>query len=59
MTDVFLERTFEPPLTPRDVIDLATLGMDCFMTHKVDWFGSLRSIDGQRLVCWFRGPDVE
>ncbi len=59
MTDVFLERTFDPPLVPEDVITMAVDGADCFMMHRVDWLGSLLANDGRRMVCWFRGPDAE
>lgn len=59
MTDVFLERTFDPPVGRQDVIDMALQGMECFMLHRVDWVCSMLAADGKRMVCWFRGPDVE
>lgn len=59
MTDIFLERSFDPPLGRQDVIDMAVQGRECFMLHRVGWFGSMLAADGKRMVCWFRGPDVE
>ena len=59
MTDVFLERTFDPPLTPEALFAMAVDGADCFVMHRVEWLGSLLAADGRRMVCWFRGPDAE
>ncbi len=59
MTDMFLERTFEPPLVPEAVVAMSVDAADCFLMHRVDWLGSLLSADGRRMLCWFRSPDAE
>ena len=59
MTDVFLERAFETPLTESDVFAIAEKSGWCFELHRVDWHGSFLSSDGRRMVCWFDGPDAE
>ncbi len=59
MTEVFLERSFDPPLTPDDVLAMAREATGCFGLHRVDWVTSCLGRDGRRMVCWFRGPDAE
>lgn len=59
MTDIFLERNFESPISPSDVMAMSDEGAGCFSMHKVGWRGSLLSTDGYRLFCWFRAPDME
>jgi hypothetical protein len=59
MTQIFLERRFQPAITPADVTAMATSGGDCFEIHRVRWLGSLLSRDGGRMLCWFAAPDAE
>lgn len=59
MTDLFLERRFEPALTPEDVINVALESGDCFDMHRVRWNRSFLSADGGRMFCWFTAPDME
>lgn len=59
MTDIFLERDFDPPLGPADVTELALETQDCLDIHRVEWLGSFLSTDGRRMFCWFRAPDLE
>jgi hypothetical protein len=59
VTDLFLERRFEPALAESDVLDMASNAADCFGMHRVDWLGSLLSTDGRRMFCWFSAPDME
>jgi hypothetical protein len=59
MTDVFLERIFDPPITARDILEMASDADWCFKAHRVNWRGSFLGSGGRRLVCWFRGPDAE
>ncbi len=59
MTDVFVRRTFDPPLTTTDVFNMAADAGSCFNLHQVGWNGSLLSVDGRRMVCWFVARDVE
>lgn len=59
MADVFLERDFDPPITPADLHAAWLGGMDCLRLHRVEWKGSLLSADGRKLVCHFQAPDAE
>jgi len=59
MTDMFLERVFDPSLTPDGVMDLASQAADCFGTHRVEWHGSCLATDGRKMFCWFSAPDME
>jgi len=58
MTEVFLERRLNPPLTASDVIAMGA-SADCFALHRVGWQGSCLAVDGTRLLCHFHGPDAE
>jgi hypothetical protein len=59
MTEMFLERSFDPPLTAERLQEMVADGLGCFGLHRVDWVESLWSADSSRLVCHFRGPDAE
>lgn len=59
MTDVLLERDFDPGLTPDDVMNPRDTVHDCFNMHRVEWHTSHLSTDGHRLVCHFTTPDLE
>ena len=59
MTEVILERQFDPALTPEDVMDLAIKASDCFNMHRVDWHVSHLAMDGRKLICRFSAPDME
>ena len=58
-TEIFVERTFDPPLTPEHVHAMALASGACFALHKVDWHESLLSADGGRMLCRFSAPDME
>ena len=58
-TQIFLERTFDPPISADDVHERARLSRWCFEMYRVDWCQSLLSTDGRRMVCWFVAPDAE
>lgn len=59
MTDVFLERAFEPPLTVTAVKALLSDAPACFDRHRVRWLESHLARDGHRMVCHFLAPDTE
>ena len=59
MTQLILERVFEPPLTVADVYELARAGAWCFERYRVGWQGSFLSADGRSLVCSLDAPDAE
>lgn len=59
MSDLFLERTFDPPLDKTDVVAMAEQSAWCFETYRVDWHGSLLATDGRRMLCWFSAADAQ
>ena len=59
MTDMFLERTFDPGLEVPDVQKMALSSEGCFSLYRVDWNQSFLAADGHRLLCWFSAPDAE
>jgi hypothetical protein len=59
VTEIFLERRFEPPLSPDDVLATARIAGDCFGLYRVRWRGSLLATDGRRMCCHFSAPDAE
>jgi hypothetical protein len=59
MSDVFVLRSFDPPLTDESFDALARNGADCLGLYRVQWQQSLLSADGRRLLCWFQAPDAE
>lgn len=59
LTQLVLERRFDPPLKKQDVIDIANSGAWCFQQYQVDWLGSMLSDDGSKMICRFEGRDTE
>ncbi|TFH87301.1 DUF4242 domain-containing protein [Billgrantia azerbaijanica] len=59
MSDVFLERRFQTPLTADTVVTLTLAAGECFDRHRVRWRGSLLARDGRRMLCHFQAPDAE
>src|SRR5262245_36309890 len=59
MTEVFLERDFDPPFTPNGVNRLMGKYGWCFDLYKVDWQASYLATDGAHMLCWFKSPDAE
>jgi hypothetical protein len=59
MTELILERRFDPPLSPQDVRDMAETSLNCFALYRVDWNQSFLAADGGRLMCWLSAPDAE
>lgn len=58
-TQIFLERSFDPPISADDVRERARVSRWCLEMYRVDWCESLLSSDGRRMVCWFTAPDAE
>jgi hypothetical protein len=58
-TNMFLQRTFEQPVSAEDVRERARSSEWCYLMHKVDWRGSFLSADGRTLICWFTAVDAE
>jgi hypothetical protein len=59
MTELILERRFEPAITPAEVIALGEASGGCFALYRVEWRQSFLSMDGHRLICWLSAPDAE
>ena len=59
MTEVFLQRTFDPPLSGEAFEEMLRSSAGCFGLYRVEWHGSLLSADRRRLVCRFSAPDAE
>jgi hypothetical protein len=59
MTLLVLERQFDPPISPQDVIGMAKSGGWCFEQYKVQWLGSMLASDGRAMVCRFESSDAE
>lgn len=57
--NLFLERTFDEPLTSEDVLAGGRELAWCFDLHRVRWHGSFLSRDGRAMVCRFSSPDME
>ena len=58
-TNVFLERTFDEPLTREAVLSGARESAWCFDLHRVRWHSSFLGRDGRAMICWFSAPDME
>lgn len=58
-TNLFLERTFDTPLSCADVHARARGSLWCYELYKVDWHGSFLAADGRTMICWFAAPDAE
>jgi hypothetical protein len=59
MTDIFLERTFDPAVGISEILDMWNSGKGCFGLHRVDWQMSLLSAGGRQMVFRFSGPGIE
>jgi hypothetical protein len=59
MTDIIVERHWEPPVTATDIREMLATAGGCLATHRCEWRGSLLSADGRDLFCHFTGPDAE
>lgn len=59
MTDLFLERDFDPPMTVEDVQEMSRQSRGCFGLHHVTWRASMLSLDGRKMLCRFQAPDAE
>lgn len=59
MTDIFLERTFDPPMTADGFHGSSARGSWCFELHNVQWRSSYLSASGTEMVCWFSAADAE
>ena len=59
MSNVFLDRQFENPLSDDDLVAMARDSSACFDLHRVDWQESFLSEDRTRLICHYRAPDAE
>lgn len=58
-TQLFLERTFDPPLSVREVLERGAQQAWCFEMYRVNWVVSFLAAGGRAMVCWFTAPDME
>jgi hypothetical protein len=56
---LFLERTFDEPLTAEDVLEGGRESAQCFDLHRVRWHGSFLSQNGRTMICRFSAVDME
>jgi len=59
VSEIILERQFDEPTTPQEVLDGLEVSGGCFDIHRVDWNASYLGLDGLRMVCHFSAPDME
>jgi hypothetical protein len=59
MSDIFVERHWDPPITPADIDAMVETSGGCLAAHRCDWHCSLLSADGSELFCHFSAPDAE
>jgi hypothetical protein len=59
MSEIILERIFDVPTTPQEVLDGLKVSGGCFDLHRVEWNASYLGLDGLRMVCHFSAPDME
>jgi hypothetical protein len=59
VTEVFLQRSYDPPLTDDAFGEMVHAGASCFDLYRVQWRRSFLSADGRRMICWFSAPDAE
>lgn len=59
MNDIFVQRSFDSPLSDESFDSMARDAMGCLDLYRVQWRQSLLSLDGRRLICWFSAPDAE
>jgi hypothetical protein len=59
MTDMFLERRFDPAIGKANVVQMAVDGRNCLGMHRVEWHSSFLGAGGDRMLCWFSAADME
>lgn len=58
-THMFLERTFDAPLTLEQMRDSARHTAWCLDLYQVTWHCSFLALGGLRMLCWFSAADAE
>jgi hypothetical protein len=59
MTEIFVERQWDPPITATDIERMVATSDECLARNRCVWRGSLLSADGSELFCHFSAPDAE
>jgi hypothetical protein len=59
MSNVILERVFDPPLTDERFAELSGRLGPCLQRNDIRWIRSHRSLDRTRLICLFEAPDAD
>jgi hypothetical protein len=58
-TNMFLERTFDPPLGATEARSGFQRSAWCLEMYRVNWQASFLALSGASMVCWFAAPDAE
>ncbi|MFC4314114.1 DUF4242 domain-containing protein [Steroidobacter flavus] len=58
-TQMFLERTFDPPISPEQALAGMQGGAWCLEMYRVTWLGSFLALDGASMVCRLTAADAE
>ena len=59
LTNILLERTFDPSRSVADVRERVRKSDWCYVTHRVDWRSSFLATNGRAMICWFAATDLE
>jgi hypothetical protein len=59
MAALVLEQTFEQPVTPEQLKEMATRVDRCLEAHGARWMRSYLSLDRKRMICEFEAADAE
>lgn len=59
MTDIFVERRFETPMTEAALAERIAQAESCFARHRAARRSSYLSLDRRRILCRFDAPDAE
>lgn len=54
-----VERTYDPPISPRTLYDLSKLLAPCNAARDIKWLVTHFSDDGSRAVCMYEAFDAE
>jgi Protein of unknown function (DUF4242) len=59
MAVLVLEQSFEIPITPEELNDVAARVDRCLEAHGARWMRSYLSLDRKRMICEFEAADAE
>src|ERR1700694_4107269 len=59
MANMVLEQTFESPVTPEELNEMAKRVDRCLEMHGARWMRSYLSTDRKRMICEFEAADAD